>query len=167
MGTGQGRIEIIHAVHHQAVLARQFGSLLLVRIASLTGRRIEVEEQGGRASFEVLEDSAVGGGQIGVGVFGPQVPTVHHGPQRLSAANVRSEARKSERIVSADRIATTVKRLDIDPFVGVRDQFSLEGGSLQGFLDQGPPSIIGDRRKITADREFVGECLRHASLGIP
>ncbi len=66
----------------------------------------------------------------------------------------RSETRKAKRIVAAEFVTATVHRLDVDAFVSVRDQLSIERRSFEHLVDHRSPLVIVDRREIILDGKF-------------
>ncbi len=91
-----------------------------------------------------------------VGELLPQVPAgLARAPSGRDPRTNGAKPGKSKRIVAANFIPATVDRLDVDPFVGLRDQLSLKRGSGQELVDHGSPLVVVDRRKIILNREFV------------
>ena len=107
---------------------------------------------------EIVEDRLVGDRQVGMGMLLAQVPAGLHGAERprtrarTAASPGNPKGRRSARLV-----APRVDRLDVDAFVGVRDELLLERRPFQVGLGQRPPLVVADRREVVAEGELGGD----------
>ena len=131
----EGNVEIVDVVRHQPLDAHLTSSSWIVGIESRACRTVENQLEGSDASFQVGQNRGVNCLGLRLRMLLAEVPAGGRGTQRREATHKRSLTGQPGGIAFAKPIGLRVDRLQVDAFVGVRDELLFERRSLERIID--------------------------------
>jgi hypothetical protein len=120
------------------------------------GGRIEPEEDGVLAALEIFEQSAVALREGGAGGLLADQPGLLTRAEGRAAAHEGREARRACLPGGRRRRGPRVKRLQIDAFGRLGDQFLLKRGAIERLFGRGAPSCVVRRGELGKQAFFQG-----------